>query len=211
MIGVYELAVLLDREEEVLTSLTFAALAIALVWPGVITDISFQLSFLAVFFIAWGMRKVQEWFPRRRREELPQERSWWKQKLSKIGLELLVPLLATLGTAPLIAHYFGHLSLAGFISNPVIVPLAGFGVVPLGLLIGFFDLMFPAAAWPLVWLAEHLLSFTIWLVHIFAQLPLANISVPSPNFLEVAALYLFLLSILLIRTNRYAAVAVLVI
>jgi hypothetical protein len=36
MIGVYELAVLLDREEEVFTSLTLAALLIALVWPGVI-------------------------------------------------------------------------------------------------------------------------------------------------------------------------------
>jgi len=212
MIGVYELAVLLDREEEVLTSLTFAALLIALVWPGVITDISFQLSFLAVFFIAWGMLRVRQWFPRRQqREELPQERSWWKQKLSKIGFELLVPLLATLGTAPLIAHYFGHLSLAGFISNPVIVPLVGFVVVPLGLLIGFFALTIPAAAGSLVWLAEHLLSFTIWLVHIFAQLPLANISVPSPDLLEVAALYLFLLSTLLIRTHRYAVVAAVVI
>ena len=60
MIGVYELAVLLDREEEVVTSLTFAALLIALVWPGVVTDISFQLSFLAVFFIAWGMRQVRD-------------------------------------------------------------------------------------------------------------------------------------------------------
>ena len=34
MIGVYELAVLLDREEEVFASLTLAALLIALVWPG---------------------------------------------------------------------------------------------------------------------------------------------------------------------------------
>jgi len=59
MIGVYELAVLLDREEEVFASLTFAALLIGLVWPGVIADISFQLSFLAVLFIVWGMRMVQ--------------------------------------------------------------------------------------------------------------------------------------------------------
>lgn len=210
MIGVYELAVLLDREEEVLTSLTLAALLIALVWPGVITDISFQLSFLSVFFIAWGMRKVQEWFPRRAKEELPQERSWWKQKLGKAGLQLAVPILATVGTAPLIAHYFGHLSLAGFLSNPVIVPLVGFAVVPLGLFIGFLALTFSAAAWPLVWVMEHLLSLTIWLVHLFAQLPLANISVPSPDLLEVGGLYLFLLSILLIRTSRYAVIGLVV-
>lgn len=207
MIGVYELAVLLDREEEVLTSLTFAALLIALVWPGVVTDISFQLSFLAVFFIAWGMRRVQGWIPRRAKEELPQERGWWKQKLGKLGYELIVPLLATVGTAPLIAHYFGHLSLAGFISNPVIVPMVGFVVVPLGLFLGFVALVWPAAAWPLVWVAERLLALTIWLVHRLAQLPLANISVPSPDFFEVAILYALMLAILLVRANRYAWVA----
>ena len=63
MIGVYELAVLLDREEEVFASLTLAALLIALVWPGVIADISFQLSFLAVLFIVWGMRRIHDWLP----------------------------------------------------------------------------------------------------------------------------------------------------
>ena len=65
MIGVYELAVLLDREEEVFASLTFAALIIALIWPAVIADISFQLSFLAVLFIVWGMRRMMDRSPRR--------------------------------------------------------------------------------------------------------------------------------------------------
>ena len=83
MIGVYELAVLLDREEEVFASLTFAALIIALIWPAVIADISFQLSFLAVLFIVWGMRRMMDGSPRRPRDELPQERSWWKHKLQQ--------------------------------------------------------------------------------------------------------------------------------
>src|SRR3990172_679121 len=76
MIGVYELAVLLDREEEVFASLAFAALLIALFWPGVITDISFQLSFLAILFIIWGLRKIQQWWPPAPREGLPPERGW---------------------------------------------------------------------------------------------------------------------------------------
>ena len=109
MIGVYELAVLLDREEEVFTSLAFAALLIGLAWPGVIMDISFQLSFLAVLFIVWGMRKMQEWFPARPRDELPQDRSWLWPRLRQIGLHLAVPILATVGTGPMIAYYFGNL------------------------------------------------------------------------------------------------------
>jgi competence protein ComEC len=209
MIGVYELAVLLDREEEVFASLTFAALLIGLVWPGVIADISFQLSFLAVLFIVWGMRMVQERFSTKQpRDELPQEKSWVREKLGQAGFHLAVPLLATLGTGPLIAHYFGHLSLAGFVSNPLIVPLVGFVVVPLGLMIGFLSLALPTAAGALVWFAEMVLSLTIGLVRMFAQLPLANIGVPAPNPLEVALLYLFILSIMLSSRHRYSFIAV---
>jgi competence protein ComEC len=210
MIGVYELAVLLDREEEVFTSLTVAALLIGLVWPGVIADISFQLSFLAVLFIAWGMRAVQKRFSkRRRREELPQEKSWIREKLRQAGFHLAVPLLATVGTGPLIAHYFGHLSLAGFLANPIVVPLVGFVVVPLGLMVGFLSVMSPAAARALVWLQETVMSWTVWLVQLFSHLPMANMGVPAPNAMEVVALYLLILSLMLCRRYRYGFVAVL--
>jgi competence protein ComEC len=210
MIGVYELAVLLDREEEILTSLAFAALLIALVWPGVISDISFQLSFVAVLFIAWGMRRIQRGFTPRRTDELPQERSWWRARLRQAALHLAVPLLATIGTGPLIAHYFGHLSLAGLISNPLIVPLVGFVVVPCGLLIGLLSLTVPVAAAPLVWLAERLVAVTLWLVQLFSELPLANIGVPAPNVVELVGLYGLIFVVLLLRNHRYAVPAVVV-
>jgi len=208
MIGVYELAVLLDREEEVFASLAFAALVIALIWPAVIADISFQLSFLAVLFIVWGMRRMMERSPKQRRDELPQERSWWKDKLWQGKLHLAVPFFATLGTGPLIAHYFGHLSLAGFVANPVVVPLVGFVVVPLGLMAGFLSLILPSAAGMLLWPADYLLSATLWLVGLFARLPLANISVPVPNLFEVTALYLFIVSLFFLNRNRFAIFAV---
>jgi competence protein ComEC len=199
MIGVYELAVLLDREEEVFTSLTLAALLIALVWPGVIADISFQLSFLAVLFIVWGTRRMRDWFPRAKSDELPQEKSRLKELIRWASMHAAVPLLATVGTGPLIAHYFGHLSLAGFVANPLIVPLVGFLLVPVGLTIGFCAIILPDTAAPLVWLAERLAFLTVWLVDFFATLPLANISVPAPNPIEVALLYGFILSLFLLR------------
>jgi competence protein ComEC len=204
MIGVYEMAVLLDREEEVFTSLALAALLIALVWPGVVADISFQLSFLAVLFIVWGMRKMQAWRAPERGTELPQERKWVREKLRQAAPHLLVPLLATLGTGPLIAHYFGHLSLAGFVANPVIVPLVGFVVVPVGLMVGFLAVVAPQAAPLLVWPAEKFLSLTLWLVDWLAKLPLANIGVPAPNALEVIALYLAIVMLFTLKRNRYA-------
>ena len=195
MIGVYQLAVLLDREEEVFASLTFAALLIALFWPGVVADISFQLSFLAVLFIVWGMRRFHGWLAPKRRDELPQERSWLAARLRQASLHLMVPLLATLGTGPLIAHYFGHLSLAGFVANPLIVPLVGFVIVPLGLMIGFFAVLAPEAGILFAPVAEKLISLTAWLVQLLANLPLANIGVPSPNAFEIALLYGLLVSV----------------
>ena len=66
-------------------------------------------------------------------------------------MHLAVPALATLGTGPLIAHYFGHLSLAGFVANPLIVPLVGFVVVPLGLGIGFLSVIAPELGLFVVW------------------------------------------------------------
>ncbi len=204
MIGVYEVAVLLDREEEVFNSLAFAALLIALAWPGVIMDISFQLSFLAVLFIVWGSRKMVEWFPARPRDELPQERSWLRQKLRPVCLYLAVPILATVGTGPMIAHYFGHISLAGFLSNPVVVPLVGFVIVPLGLVLGFFSLLAPGLAFPLVWLAELLLSLNVRTVGFLSRLPLANVGVPIPDLVEVAILYFMILSALILRRRSYS-------
>ena len=201
MIGVYELAVLLDREEEIFASLTLAALLIALVWPAVIADISFQLSFLAVLFIVWGMRRVHDWFPPLKSDELPQERSRIWPWLRHAGMHLAVPLMATLGTGPLIAHYFGHLSLAGFAANPVIVPLVGFVVVPLGLSIGFLAVVASDAGAHLVVLAEKLLSLTGWLVDFFTRMPFANFAVPSPNGWEVALLYALLIGCFAFKTK----------
>lgn len=210
MIGVYELAVMLDREEEVLTSLAFAALLIGLVWPGVIADISFQLSFLAVFSISWGMRRIAGGFTAPPRDQLPQERSWLSPKLRAIWPHVAVPLLATIGTGPLIAHYFGHLSLAGFVSNPIIVPIVGFVVVPLGLGISFLSLLWPEWLAPLITVTEWTLWVTGLLVDWFANLPFAHIGVPVPNLWEVAALYLFLASFFWLRRSRYGVAAVVI-
>ncbi len=207
MIGVYQLAVLLDREEEVFTSLALAALLIALVWPGVVADISFQLSFLAVLFIVWGVRKMQARRAPKRRDELPQERRWLREKLRQAAPHFMVPLLATLGTGPLIAHYFGHLSLAGFVANPLIVPLIGFIVVPIGLLVGFLAVVAPQAAPSLVWLTDKLLTLTLWLVDWLARLPFANIGVPAPNAWEVIGLYSLILLLFTLKRNRYVFAA----
>jgi competence protein ComEC len=207
MIGVYQLAVLLDREEEVFASLTLAALLIALVWPSVIADISFQLSFLAVLFIAWGMSKLYRGWAREKSQELPQEKSWIKEKARQASFHLAVPLLATLGTGPLIAHYFGNLSLAGFITNPLIVPLVGFVVVPLGLTVGLLTVIANEYAGLLASIGDRLANWTILIVEYFGRLPLASFRVAAPNLVEVCALYAGVIAVFVLRKRSHIIMA----
>ncbi|MFQ5684516.1 MAG: DNA internalization-related competence protein ComEC/Rec2 [Candidatus Binatia bacterium] len=203
MIGVYGLAVLADREDELLNSLCLAALFIGLFWPGAVMEISFQLSFLAVLFIIGGLRMIQYGWATTYREEFPQEKRWIRHRLRQLILYLAVPVLATVGTGPMIAHHFGRLSIVGFVSNPVLVPLVGFLLVPLGLMVGLFALLLPSAANPFLWIAEALLSLVLWLVRFFAGLPWARLLVPNPSFIEVGILYLILLSFFVVRRRSH--------
>jgi competence protein ComEC len=207
MIGVYEFAVLFDREEEVFSSLSLAALIIGLVWPGVVMEISFQLSFLAVLFIVWGMRKAHQGAPAQRDAEHPKEKSRLRPRMRRFALFMGVPVLATLGTGPMIAHHFGHLSLAGFVSNPVIVPLIGFAVVPLSLFSGFLSLVLPGFAGWLLIVVEPLVRLHNLLVAFFSSLPLASISVPIPSLVEVLWLYVLFLAAMLVQNRAQLALA----
>lgn len=203
MVGVYGLAVLMDREEEFYTSLALAALMIGLVWPGVVLDISFQLSFLAVLFIVWGLRRIQEMRPLPAKEDPLRKRGWLHRWLPRLALSIAVPVLATIGTGPVVAFHFGRISIAGFLANPILVPLVGFLLVPLGFFIGFISLLSTTLALPFIWLAKPFLSLTLALVEFFADLPMSNITVPPPTVAELGLLYLAICSVLVLRQRRH--------
>ena len=147
---------------------------------------------------------------REQSQELPQEKSWIKQKARQATFHLAVPLLATLGTGPLIAHYFGNLSLAGFVTNPLIVPLVGFVVVPLGLAVGLLTIVANEFAGPLAWLGDRLASWTIVIVEHFGRLPLASIRVAAPNLLEVSALYAGVIALFALRKRNHVILALVI-
>ncbi len=207
MVGVYVLAVLFDREEEFYISLALAALLIGLIWPGVVMDTSFQLSFLAVLFIVWGLRRIHQLRELKPKDNLLQlqTRNWLRRRLPQIALYLAVPVLATIGTGPIVTYHFGRLSLAGFLANPILVPIVGLVLVPMGFLIGFLCLFSTALALPLLWVAKPFLSLTLWMVGLFSELPMGVVNVPKPNLMELGIVYLAICSILVLqrRTHVY--------
>jgi competence protein ComEC len=112
MVGVGSLAVLVGRRAAARHRLALAALALAGAWPGIVHEISFQLSFAAVLGIGLAWRA----------------RSGGRGRPGRLRAALLVSTAAAVATAPLGALHFGTLSLVGPLVNPVGVPL--FGLVP---------------------------------------------------------------------------------
>ncbi len=109
-------------------TLNFLALAVVLmlIWdPPALFSVSFQMSFVAVFWIVVGLSAVG-W----RKESHIRDVSRWP---NRIGAFLLITLWATVGTLPFIMTYFQEVSLIGILTNCIMVPLIGFFVLPAGL------------------------------------------------------------------------------
>jgi len=206
MVLSFLLAVLLRRDSDPLQTLCAAALVILGLWPQSLFEVSFQLSFCAVFFIILGMPVVSGWL--RLPLARPQE-PWWRRFLVRLAHFMLVTLLATLGTVPLTALHFNQVSLVGLLANLIAVPLAAFLIVPLGLaacllypisgvLAGFF-------ADVGLFLSTLLSDLAAW----FAGLDFGWFHVATPSILFVILLYATMFLVLQLGSRRWAGFAVL--
>ena len=125
-------ALILDREHSLMHSLALAALVILAASPQAVFDISFQLSYLSVLVIGYV---VSLW------NDIGVKASGRIMKFAHgVALLMIISLATSLATGPLVARYFNQFSLAGLVSNLVVVPFAGAVVVPLGLFSGILSL-----------------------------------------------------------------------
>jgi competence protein ComEC len=175
-------AILLDRENALIHSLALAALLILVASPQAVFDISFQLSFLSVLAIGSVVMLWNEL-------QVPAKSRFARFRNSALLL-VLVSLSTTLATAPLVAHYFNQVSLVGVVSNMVIVPFAGFIVVPLGLFSGVLSLL--TGTLPLPALNQLVADRFCDTVTFFSRLPVAQFHPPAPGLFSLLAAALFL-------------------
>jgi competence protein ComEC len=85
--------------------------------PGLILDISFQLSFIAVAAIISWFRPIYSLIESR-----------WRG-LNALWAMLIVGFTASVATMPLVSHTFGVISPAGIVLNPIVILTAHFVVV----------------------------------------------------------------------------------
>lgn len=196
MIMVFLLAVWLGRQERLLQSLACAALLITLHDPRAIYDISFQLSYCSVLAIALAVRRPPDESedgllpPRRMRERI----GAWLTTYARITGGI------TLATLPLVAYHFNQVAWLGLAANLVVVPLAGFLLVPLGLGSALWAAVTESTALPAASVNQAGFEVLSGLVHVLARLPGAEWHVASPPLLSIAAFYGLLVMTIALRT-----------
>jgi competence protein ComEC len=195
MVMAFLVALLLEREHDTINTLAFAALAILIINPTALFEVSFQLSFVAVFAILYTLKKLP-FVLKLRKGPLT--------ALKRLALFLLVSAAAILGTLPITLYYFNQTSLIGLLTNCLMGPLVGFVVVPLGL---FAVLILPVAPSGSLWIMKMAVSVMqggLSLAAMFSKCPFAAVKTVTPSLLEIGLYYVLAWTLFRLRQSRLA-------
>jgi competence protein ComEC len=203
-------SILLDRYRNPLNTLAFAAFIILLCSPTALWDISFQLSFLSVLGIIVLTPPIYRLlYPHDPLSLLTRQ----KEGRIKRGiiLSLIASFAAVVTTSPVVAFHFHRFSTVALASNAIIIPLVGFGILPLGLLSLPLIPIFTAGAALLARAAAELSFWGIRAMEMIASLPFATFYVPGPTTLEMIIFFCFIASLLWLKGPRLKKAALAVI
>lgn len=159
-------------------ALVIAGLLMIAYDPRVITDISFQLSFLATIGILFVTPKVIKWVR-------------WVP--TKIGLRDVVAttISATIMVLPLLLYSTGVFSIVSLPANVLILPL-----IPLTMLASFMTGLFGffsyTIALPFGFIAHLMLSYILGVIHFFASLPFASVTIKQFPLFGTIILYILI-------------------
>lgn len=187
-------ALQLKRELDPVNAIMLAACAILFLAPQTLFDVSFQLSFLAI----WGLAVLPPTL------SAP---SSTKGKALRWPLLLMVASAAAiLATLVHVAYHFQRVSLVGLVANLLVVPLMGYGAV----VSGFVGLVLacvwevPAAA--LLHLAALLVHWSDQVVEHLSRAPVLEGYAPDRLDLLIACLVLCAVTLCSCKVQRFAAV-----
>lgn len=167
-------------------TLAAAAFFILIFNPYSLFDISFQMSFGAVFAILFFQPEIDKIYTP-------------KRKLSKELWNMsTVSFSAQLGVFPLVLYYFGTFPVYFFITNLLVVPLVGFVIysgVPLiiaSLLTPLSPVIFSFIQPVFQWITKTLIGITLRIVYIAESLPFAQITDQYINLIQLALILIFI-------------------
>ena len=131
MLGALTLALVLQREKDILNSLLLAALLILACYPEALFAASFQLSFIGVASLVCILPILPVPAPLQYQHGQDEK---WRRLGRRFYLFTCGSLILSLFTAPVVLYHFHRLTPSGLLTNLIAVPLVGFLVLPAGLL-----------------------------------------------------------------------------
>ena len=181
MLSVYALLSLGHRDKMSVNTLAFTAIVMLMISPMSLFDIGFQMSYMAVFSILLFMPLLASVFTEEYLMSHRVVRWLW-------GM-VAVSLSAQIGTAPLIAYYFGRFSCFFLLTNFIVVPAA-----MLILYLSLVVFLIPSLAnllYNVVAVLNHLLSY-------LAAIPGASIDNLNPTKTQTTMIYLIIVAVYLL-------------
>lgn len=165
-------AVLLDREAISLHLVAWAAAAVLLIAPETLIGPSFQLSFAAVT----ALIAVWEAVTRRRRVRPRGPRGWLRRAAGYFAGVAATSVVASVVTAPVVAHHFQQVPVLGAVANLVAVPLTAFITMPAGV-VSLLAMPAGGEALPLMVMGKGI-DATLWAASLAAAAPFTAVGVP---------------------------------
>ena len=181
MLSVYALLSLGHRDKMSVNTLAFTAMIMLMLSPMSLFDIGFQMSYMAVFSILLFIPLLEGFFS----EEYLMSHRFLRWFWGMVA----VSLSAQIGTAPLIAYYFGRLSCYFLLTNFIVIPAA-----MLILYLSLAVLLIPSLAhvlYNMVTALNYLLSF-------LAAIPGACIDNLHPTKTQTTMIYLIIVAVYLL-------------
>lgn len=207
-----------QRQSWAFNALAVAALVMSLLNPYVLWDVGFQLSAVATLGLLLYVPRMQKWIGERLAPRVSETRA--RAILDFLQDALLVTAAAFLVTEPLIILYFHRLSLIGFLTNFLILPvqpaimILGGAATLLQLLANALNAiplvgLIPAAlAQVLAWGAYVCLQYTILVVQATAAIPFGSFEVPRIDLPLVILFYVGLIAVTGLGVKRAAGLLV---
>lgn len=186
--GLAFISMVLGRERDSRYILTLTALAMLMMNPRLIFNISFQLSFLATAGLLYMAPVIAEFF---RNHKCP--------RIVAMGISITIS--AQLSTLPVLGWYFNQLSLSSLPANLIVVPVVELMIV-LGLGAGAMGVILPFFSGMVFSLVSILVGVVYFLTRLMAGLPGSMIWIPSMGAVGILGYYLLMLLLFMPRVTR---------
>jgi competence protein ComEC len=183
MASLFLSAELLGRQRTAITSLAFAAAIMVAIDPPILWDAAFQLSFLGMaglIFIAPPLMSLG----RKLVTGTIGEKGAGASIATIVTDSFSVTLAATIAVWPVVAHYFGIVSLVGPLATFLALPALP-ALIVLGAVGGIVGLVFLPVAQGIGWLAWLFASYMLLIVKILAPISAVEAEWVSPTLITV--------------------------